>query len=205
MTTLLLARHGQTDWNVEHRWQGNPPLNESGREQARLLGRAVAAAPPEALFSSDLIRARQTAAIVAEHVRLEVEVDSRLREVDAGEWVGLTSRELEERYPEGFARYHAGGIGWEHGETYEEAVDRVTTALKAIAAVHPGSRVLVVTHAGALCSSWLACGGRLADWEGTYNGDVHLVEIEGERMRWGGLLHREGEQLRGTPTTFWRV
>jgi hypothetical protein len=65
-------------------------------------------------------------------------------------------------------------------------IGRATGALHSIAAVHPGVRVLVVTRAGVLCSAWLASGRQLAEWQATYNGDVHGVEVEGDQIRWTG-------------------
>src|SRR5438034_11161678 len=102
---LLLARHGETDWNRDRRWQGHadPPLNDSGREQARALARELAADPPSAVYTSDLSRSHETAAIVAAELGLPVTADARLREVDVGEWSGLLWSEIAERYPDGAA------------------------------------------------------------------------------------------------------
>jgi broad specificity phosphatase PhoE len=205
MTTLLLARHGQTDWNLEHRWQGDPPLNDFGRNQACSLAQSISAKLFDGLYSSDLVRARETAAIIAKHLRLSVRLDSRLREIDVGEWAGLTSPELEQRYPIGFQRHLEGGVGWKQGESYEAMVARVTAAIHSIAAAHPGGQVLVVTHAGVLCSAWLASGGKLADWQGTHNGDVHEVVAENDQIRWVGMAQSAEEDDQSTPSIFWRV
>src|SRR5438876_6692501 len=91
VTTLILARHGETDWNRDGRFQGHadPPLNDRGREQARSLADALADQPIEAIYSSDLRRAHETAQIVAQRQGLEVLVDPDLRERDVGEWSGL--------------------------------------------------------------------------------------------------------------------
>jgi broad specificity phosphatase PhoE len=205
MTTLFLARHGQTEWNLAHRWQGDPPLNDAGREQARVLGAAIAVDAPDAIYSSDLLRARETALIIGEVLGLDVEIDPRLREIDVGEWVGLTTAELEERFPAGFQSYREGRAGWEEGESYETMIDRVAAALHAIAAAHPGERVLVVTHAGVICATWLASGRLLADWQGTYNGDVQEVLVEDGEIRWVGLAQRVGDNDQSKPSIFWRV
>ena len=79
MTTLLLARHGQTDWNLEHRWQGDPPLNDTGRAQARSLAESLRADPLDGIYASDLLRAQETAEISGAHLGLGIEFDSRLR------------------------------------------------------------------------------------------------------------------------------
>lgn len=148
--TILLARHGQSDWNVARRWQGHAdrPLTDAGRRQAYALAKRLADVDVEALYASDLTRARETAAIVAREKGLAVEARPELREVDVGSWSGLTRAEAEERFPEAFCRWLEGGPGWEDGETYEEMAERIGNAVRAIAADHPGGRVLVVSHGG---------------------------------------------------------
>ena len=150
MTTILIARHGQSDWNQEKRWQGHAdrPLNERGRGQAQALADRLAHIELDAVYSSDLQRARDTAAVVAESQGLELRQLPDLREVDVGSWSGLTRAEAEERFPEGFARWRDGYPGWKDGETYEAMTDRVLRAVDEIAAEHEGGRVLVVSHGG---------------------------------------------------------
>ena len=150
MTTILIARHGQSDWNHEKRWQGHAdrPLTERGREQAQALADRLAHIELDAVYSSDLKRARDTAAAVAESQGLELQQLPDLREVDVGSWSGLTRAEAEERFPEGFARWREGYPGWKDGETYEAMTDRVLRAVDEIAAEHEGGRVLVVSHGG---------------------------------------------------------
>ena len=150
MTTILIARHGQSDWNQEKRWQGHAdrPLTERGREQAQALADRLAHIELDAVYSSDLQRARDTAAVVAESQGLELRQLPELREVDVGSWSGLTRAEAEERFPEGFTRWRDGYPGWEDGETYEAMTDRVLRAVDEIAAEHEGGRVLVVSHGG---------------------------------------------------------
>ncbi len=94
VTELLLARHGETDWNRERRWQGHadPPLNELGRAQARRLAEALAGEQLEAIYASDLRRAHETAEIVGARLGLPVTSDPDLREIDVGSWSGLTPR-----------------------------------------------------------------------------------------------------------------
>jgi 2,3-bisphosphoglycerate-dependent phosphoglycerate mutase len=138
VTTLLLARHGETEWNREERFQGhaNPPLNETGRAQAAALAEELADEPIGAVYSSDLRRASETAEIVGARLGLPVEEDAGLREIDVGSWQGLTRAQID-------------GRPWD-GETYERHAERVTRALQAIADRHPGGRVLVVSHGGTL-------------------------------------------------------
>jgi 2,3-bisphosphoglycerate-dependent phosphoglycerate mutase len=197
MTTLLLVRHGETDWNFERRWQGHadPPLNETGRLQSRALAEALSGRQVDAVYTSDLERARETAGIVAERLGLAVHVDARLREVDVGEWSGLTTDEIDARYPEGVRRRAAGGTGWVRGESYEALGVRVREALLAIAAAHPGGEVLVVTHGGPVRSVWLDTGGALREWRRAANCELVETAVEDGRMRWihstRGGLHQQ--------------
>jgi broad specificity phosphatase PhoE len=150
MTTLLLARHGETDWNHARRWQGHAdrPLTDRGRAQAVDLAERLADIPLDAVYSSDLRRARETAEAVAHAHGLEVVELPELREVDVGSWQGLTRDEAEARFPEGFLRWRAGGTGWDDGETYGGMSKRVLAAVDRIAGAHQGGRVLIVTHGG---------------------------------------------------------
>src|SRR6476619_5753267 len=96
-TTILLARHGETDSNRERRWQGQTQtlLNRTGREQARALARELASDPPDAIYCSDLDRARETAEIAGAELGLGVRPDPRLREVDVGALAGRSVGELQ--------------------------------------------------------------------------------------------------------------
>ena len=152
MTELLLVRHGETDWNRDRRFQGHadPPLNDKGREQANALAQELAAEGIELVYTSDLARARETAEIVGARLGANVLLLRELREIDVGEWQGLTWPEIERRYPEGVRSWHERGHGWESGETYDELGERVVAALRCIAAEHPEQRVLVVGHGGTI-------------------------------------------------------
>jgi len=138
VTELLLVRHGETDWNAAGRLQGHTdrPLSDSGREQARRLADELAEEQLDGIYSSDLARARETAEIVGERLRLPVALDPDLREKDWGTWEGLTPAErLEVELV---------------GESTEQHEKRMLAALGRIAAKHPGGRVLVVTHGGSM-------------------------------------------------------
>jgi len=144
MTTLLLVRHGETDWNADGRLQGHTdrPLSDYGRRQARALGdqlkdEELEDEELEAIYSSDLARARETAEIVGERLGLPVVLDPDLREKDWGTWEGLTAVERDRVE---FV-----------GETTEAHQERILRALRRIAERHPGDRrVLVVTHGGSM-------------------------------------------------------
>jgi len=143
MTTLLLARHGETDWNREGRWQGwaDPPLNDAGREQARALADQLRTTPFDAVYSSALRRAHETAEIVGAPHGVPIRVDRDLREIDIGSWSGLTRDEIDERFPDGRRP---------DGETREQHSERVLAAVIRLARENEGRRVLVVTHGGTL-------------------------------------------------------
>jgi broad specificity phosphatase PhoE len=152
MTTILLARHGETDWNVEGRLQGwdDRPLNETGRRQARELAQRLADVPFDAVYASDLARARETAEIVARPHGVPVVVDPDLREMHYGSWSGLTRSEIAERFP---------GVDRHDGETRHEHLDRVLGAADRIARRHPGERILIVSHGGSMRALRRHCVG----------------------------------------------
>jgi 2,3-bisphosphoglycerate-dependent phosphoglycerate mutase len=142
VTTILLARHGETDWNRERRFQGwaDPRLNGTGRAQAELLARQLEETPFDAVYSSDLRRAHETAEIVAAPHGVPVLTDPGLREVDVGPLTGLTWTEVQERF----------GDERPLGETREQHHARVRAAVERIARRHAGHRILIVTHGGTM-------------------------------------------------------
>jgi broad specificity phosphatase PhoE len=165
VTTIFLARHGESDWNVEKRFQGHTdrPLTERGREQAYALADLVAGEKIDAIYTSPLSRAQETAEIVAARAGLEPVALPELREVDTGSWSGLSRADVEARFPEGFARWRSGGSGWEDGETYEEMAERVIGALGTVAEAHPDGRVLVISHGGPIRAIHAAAEGLAID------------------------------------------
>ncbi|HZT42376.1 MAG TPA: histidine phosphatase family protein [Chthonomonadaceae bacterium] len=154
---LYLVRHGATAWNVELRIQGHTdvPLNAEGCAQARCIAARLASSPlpPQAVWSSDLLRARQTAEAIAAPLGLSVQTTPLLRETMLGEWEGLTSAEIEargeqerlERWRREPHHYRPPG-----GETLEAAWDRMLEAAALIRAAHPSGAVAVVGHGGTL-------------------------------------------------------
>jgi broad specificity phosphatase PhoE len=150
VTIILLARHGQSDWNATRRWQGHAdrPLTEKGRAQASALAERLAHIDLDAVYSSDLRRAADTARAVAVAQGLGLVQLPELREVDVGSWSGLTRDEAEERFPDGFSRWLEGFPGWDDGEDYDEMAQRVIGAVVQIALAHEDGRALVVSHGG---------------------------------------------------------
>jgi probable phosphoglycerate mutase len=139
LVTLVLWRHGQTAYNAENRFQGQTdiPLNETGLEQAAVAARYLAALEPDAIFSSDLGRAVQTAGALARLTGLSVKLDADLRERNGGSWEGLTNAEIRERYPEAYASWVP-----PDGESAGEVADRASAAMLRIADAMGLARVL---------------------------------------------------------------
>jgi len=139
MTTLLFVRHGETDWNAQRRWQGHAdvPLNDRGRAQARELAESLAGERIDAIYTSDLSRARDTAEAVGVRLGIDVVLDPDLREIDVGPIEGLTAQEA--------SAYE----GWQ-GEPTDSHAERVLSAVHRIGERHPDGRVLVVTHGGSM-------------------------------------------------------
>lgn len=143
-------RHGQTDWNFQGRYQGHAdiPLNVAGLAQARGLAADLIGKPFDAIYSSDLQRARVTAEIIGEALGIIVRLDKRLREINQGEWEGRLVAEVmqlfsQEKARDGFdpATFRPPG-----GESVSEVAIRVASAVDDITRSHPQGRVLLVSH-----------------------------------------------------------
>lgn len=151
MATLLLARHGETDWNRDARFQGHSdtPLNERGRAQARALAATIP--PVDRVYASDLARARETAAIIAERLGVGVKLDPRLRERRFGAWEGLTAAEIAERFEAQYARWLAGDApGADDAESAAEFAARVGSFVDDVLERHAREDILVVAHGGTI-------------------------------------------------------
>lgn len=148
---LLLIRHGQTDWNLEQRFQGQSdiPLNETGRKQVQALAERLAAEQFDAIYSSDLQRAAETAKIICVS---QIHRDPRLREVHFGDWEGLTYDEIKAKYPEPLAAWEADIFknAPPKGETLEELSVRVQSMLDELHEKHDDQNILIVAHGGVL-------------------------------------------------------
>jgi alpha-ribazole phosphatase len=157
-TRLLIVRHGQTDWNIDGRFQGQTdiPLNQTGVEQAQSISRRLASESPDAIYASDLQRAWETAKIIHKSLLPEracpLIAEPRLREMCFGEWEGLTYAEIKMRQPRLLQRWES---DLEHnsppnGETLLELVKRVQEAHESILTAHPNASVMLVAHGGPL-------------------------------------------------------
>lgn len=155
-TTLWLVRHGQTDWNVEGRYQGQAdvPLNAAGLQQARALAAEIAGENFDAIYCSDLERARVTAEIIARPLHLPVQIDVRLREINQGQWEGKYYLNLMIQYPDEMQARRIDPIHFRppDGETAAEVAARMAQAADEIAATHPQGRVVIVSHALAIAA-----------------------------------------------------
>jgi broad specificity phosphatase PhoE len=177
VTTILLARHGETDWNLEHRVQGHTdrPLNNTGREQARALAEELTGEDVDAVYASDLARALDTARAIAEPRGLPVIPVPELRERDFGTWEGLLDDEILARFPQ------ARTGPWGDAETVEELEERVLAALRRIAEQHPDEQVLVVSHGGPLRAVLRHCSSEAVTR--IENCHVAWIAVEGGVLR----------------------
>ncbi len=191
LVTLVLWRHGLTDYNLERRFQGQSdvPLNETGRAQAGLAARYLAALRPSAIFSSDLSRASVTAAALARLTGLTVQLEKDLRERSGGSWEGLTEREIAERYPAERATWTP-----PDGETAVAVADRASAALERIADATPGGSLTVAVGHGAALGLAIA---RLLDVPSEPRvlgpfGNCHWSVLSRRGTRWRLLEHNVG-------------
>ena len=166
---VLLVRHGETDDNAADRFQGrlDTPLNERGREQSRALADALAGEGLRALYSRPLQRARETAEIVAARLGLEVVLDDRLMEADAGDWAGMLYDEINAADAGAFDAWRArrAGFRFPGGESVDEQDARVAAVLADVAA--GPLPALVVTHGGSIraVAGIAAAGGAVGNCE----------------------------------------
>jgi len=167
-TRFLIIRHAESEWNASDRWQGhgNPPLSARGRQQAADAAEALADEKVDALYSSDLTRAVETAIRIGARWGLEPRLNPNLRELEIGDWTGLTRGEIESQASERLARFEA-----EHpdvrpggGESRREIRHRIRREIAKIAADHPSQTVAVVTHLGALRALFPGSEPANAEW-----------------------------------------
>jgi len=150
MLTLYLVRHGQTDCSKSSRYCGeiDVPLNSNGKAVAESLAEFYGGESWEAIYSSPKLRARQTAAPLAEATGLEVRIEEGLREIAYGDWDGLLERDVKERFPEEFRVWSADPArnSPPGGESAIEIAFRVVPVIEAIRHRHPAGKVIVFSH-----------------------------------------------------------
>lgn len=155
MTNLYITRHGQTEWNVERRMQGqkNSPLTELGKQQAKWLGNRLNEVAIDIIISSSSGRAVQTAEIIRGNRDIAIIPNDNLREISLGAWEGMSDAEVESSYPEEhnnfwhFPHLYQPVAG---GETFFQVWSRVSNEVEKIIAYYSGKNILIVTHATAL-------------------------------------------------------
>jgi 2,3-bisphosphoglycerate-dependent phosphoglycerate mutase len=156
MTQLWLVRHGQTAWNIEGRFQGqaDPPLNATGWDQARALVPQLVGISFAALYSSDLQRAHTTARVIADSLGLPVNLEPGLREINQGEWEGMLSVDIRERFAEAWLARQRDPLNARApgGESIAEVAERVWATVDGIVLRHPHRPILLVSHGLALAT-----------------------------------------------------
>lgn len=172
MTRILLIRHGETAWNAVRRLQGHTdiPLSPTGERQAEGLARALQAEPLDAIISSDLGRALQTAqAVAAHHPHLPLHTDPGLRERGYGAFEGLLYTEIAERYPVEFAEWQARDVdavmpaGGRVAESFRQFFLRCQDGIARWAERYPQQSILIVAHGGVLECAYRAARGLSID------------------------------------------
>jgi probable phosphoglycerate mutase len=150
MTSIVLIRHGETDWNVEGRYQGqaDPTLNRKGYKQAELLVQKLNDIQLDIIYTSPLRRAKQTAEVVAEKNCLPIVDEPRFMEINQGDWQTRLRADIERTYPELFSKWET--KPWEvtppNGEHLSEVKERVLAGLYDAVRLHPEKNIGIVTH-----------------------------------------------------------
>ncbi len=202
LTRVIVVRHGQTEWNVEARiqGQGDSKLTAEGRAQARAIAARLAAQPFDVLVSSDLGRAAETARAIAERCGKPIVLDARLRERHFGVGEGMTYEEVDSAYPGAFARIRNVDPDFviPGGESRRQLHERVVSAMDSIARTHDGKTIVVVTHGGVLATFFrhvhaipLDVAHPIAITNASYNVLIH----DGSRWSvetWSDNAHLEG-------------
>ena len=153
MLHLMLVRHGETEWNVQRRYQGqmDVPLSGLGRQQAELVAERLSAGKIDAVYASDLSRTWQTARIIAEKCNLEISPEPRLRELRFGVFEGLTFDEAEAKYPDMISAWLKDFNNTPDGaETIDAFNARIISLLDDLKRKHNEQSVLLVGHGGSL-------------------------------------------------------
>jgi len=154
MTKVILVRHGQTLWNLEMKYQGHcdVALTQKGVQQAMLAADRLAGEDICAVYASDLSRAFKTAECIAEKHNLPVNAIPGLREINFGEWEGLTFDKITSQWTEEMSKLftHPDEIVIPGGETFREVKERATQALAKLVAEHPDQTIVVVSHGGTI-------------------------------------------------------
>lgn len=210
-TQIIFIRHGETDWNRIKRIQGHIdiPLAQSGIDQAQQLGsrfadEARSGARLDAVWSSDLMRAQQTAQPVAQTLQIPVQLAAGLRERNYGAFQGHDSDEIAARFPDEYAHWQTRDPGFAppEGESHRAFYHRILHALEPLIEAHRGGRIAVVTHGGVLDCVYRFARGLALDAPRTwplFNTSVNVVDFESDGnvtqanvVAWGDVAHLGG-------------
>ncbi len=211
-TQILFIRHGETDWNRIKRIQGHIdiPLAQTGVEQAqrlatRLAADAKAGARLDAIWSSDLMRAQQTAQPIADALGVPVQLTESLRERSYGAFQGHDSDEIAVCFPDEYAHWQTRDPGFAppEGESQRVLYHRVLHAVEPIVAMHAGGRIAIVTHGGVLDCVYRFARGLPLDAPRNYpllNTSLNIVDFERDDyvmqasiVAWGDVSHLDGQ------------
>jgi alpha-ribazole phosphatase len=166
---LIMIRHGETDWNKKQLFQGHSdiPLNALGREQAVRAAEHLAGEVLDAIYCSDLSRARETASILAQGRSLTPIPDSRLREINFGAWEGMDFTKIYDQYPKEFEAWYkdTGKRAVPGGESLEQVNGRVLSFIREIHAKYQEGTVAAVTHGGVIKGLLMISFGTSALWK----------------------------------------
>jgi len=190
VATLILVRHGQTDWNVNGRYMGwtDEPLNSEGVRQAQSVAQRLSPWPISAVYSSPLQRAVSTADMVAGPHSIAVQTIDELGEMRIGGWEGMFARDIAARYPELWKtwRTNPGDFRMPGGESLGEVRERVIRAFDRITAESEGKMALAVTHdvvVRLLSAHCLGTGLDIYRRLEVGNASITVMERDGERCR----------------------
>ena len=195
---LLLVRHGETDWNLEQRIQGQLqiPLNAKGRRQAELAAERLTQYEFRAAWSSDLVRARETAEVILARLPgLGLGLDEALREANFGLWEGLTYGEFRAAAPEAAAQWIEAPEEVEApgGESLVQMRARVVAFARELLDRHPGSTVLLITHGGPIRALVAEVSGvRMTELPDPANGSLTsliLTDSDGQLVTYNDIEH----------------
>ena len=202
MTELLVIRHGETDWNRQHRFQGqiDVPLNDMGLAQAERLSQRLVDEPVDVLISSDLQRARSTADAVAQVRGLQPVVEPLWREQGFGVLEGLDVPTIRSRHADLWSSWtrHDADYALPGGESNATFHARVMRALQAVLAAHAGRRVVVITHGGVLDMLWRTAnalplhGARVCDIPNTGINRLRWHDGQLQVVQWADAEHLDG-------------
>jgi broad specificity phosphatase PhoE len=200
---LILVRHGETPWNVTLQYQGqvNVPLNERGRAQARLTAERLARLGVAALYTSDTARAAETADVIASRIGMNPRPMPELREIDVGQWEGLTPEELYRRFPDHMAEYERDPARTVRlgGESYAQLQARALVALRQIYEAHqPNDVIVAVSHGGTIRA--LLChviGLELANFGKMWLDNGSLTELRYGSHGWRLVRLNDAAHLEG--------